>query len=100
MSTASALAWRCNRAMHACAELGIEIRGLRVETLDGRRWSIEVASAGGFRLFELATAAGSELNEHHPIETDDWHLDEIVEYLDAVGRPKTPPAGSDPSMTS
>jgi hypothetical protein len=86
--------------MHACAELGIEIRALRVETLDGRRWSIEVATVRGFRLFELESAAGSEANEHHPIETDDWHLDEIVEYLDAVGRPKAPPAGSHPSTTS
>ncbi|MBX3497763.1 MAG: hypothetical protein KF769_16130 [Parvibaculum sp.] len=75
---------------------GFTVAGVELRTPDGRVWSIDAATAGGFRLFEIDPDGRRGPEEHDAIDGDTWHASDLVDYLDAVGRPKAPP----PSRTT
>ncbi|MBX3363140.1 MAG: hypothetical protein KF866_00110 [Phycisphaeraceae bacterium] len=86
---------------------GIEIKGIEARTPDGRIWSIvplppnhgrrDDGSWGpipglkhdhnsGFRLFEMDERKGPE--EHDSVDGDTWGIDDLLDYLEAVGQPR------------
>jgi hypothetical protein len=66
---------------------GFGIAGVTVHTQDNRAWSIECAGTGGFRLFEIDDDQGTR-QEHDAVDDETWSAQELVDYLDAVGRPR------------
>ena len=74
-----------------CARRGLAVTSLQVHTPDERTWAIDPVRSGGFRLFEIDLECRRGPDEHHAVEGDTWDMGDLLDYLDAVGRPKTPP---------
>ncbi len=87
------------------AKAGFHIPGIEVHTPDGRCWNIAAVPAGrgrhadghwgprpgalpGFRLFEIDRERDGYPEEHDAIDGDTWTIDELIDYLRAVGHPK------------
>ena len=75
----------------ALGRRGFAVASIEVRTPDGRTWSVDAASAGGYRLFEIDPDGRRGPDEHDAVDGDTWFASDLVDYLDAVGRPKTPP---------
>ena len=92
------------------AKSGFHIPAIEIHTPDGRTWNIATVPAGrgrhldgpwgprpgslgGFRLFEINSDTDGRRgpDEHDAVDGDTWFASDLVDYLDAVGRPKTPP---------
>ena len=74
----------------ALGRRGFTIASVQVQTLDGRRWIIDTTNAGGFRLFEIGQEGRDRPNEHDAVEGDTWTAAELIDYLGAVGKSKSP----------
>jgi len=96
------------------AKAGFHIPAIELHTPDGRCWNIatvpagrgrlptgawgpRAGSPGGFRLFEIDREHEDAPNEHDAIDGDTWTADELIDYLKAVGQPKTPPSTARPT---
>lgn len=88
---------RSIEAAHACVRLGLTVSSIEVRTPDQRTWSIDPARRGGYRLFEIDPDGRQGPEEHDAIEGDHWPLDDLMDYLDAVGRPKQPSGQTAPA---
>ncbi len=73
---------------HALARRGFTVSSVQVRTPDGRTWSVDAQSAGGFRLFEIDPDGRAGPEEHDAIDGDTWTAADLVDYLRAVGQPK------------
>ncbi|MBX3322236.1 MAG: hypothetical protein KF757_04525 [Phycisphaeraceae bacterium] len=106
--TASAI-----RIAETLAHAGFTIPAIEVRTPDGRSWNIAMVHAGrgrrddgswgtksgapyGFRLFEIDHETGCS-DEHDAIDSDTWPIDDLLDYLRAVGQPKDTTSGASPS---
>lgn len=67
---------------------GLSVVGHEVHTPDGRTWYIEAVSDGGWRLFEVDRDQDT-IEEHDTVEGDTWSADDLIDYLKAVGQPRT-----------
>ncbi len=89
------------------AKRGFHIPAIEIHTPDGRCWNITTVPAGrgrlptgawgprpgalpGFRLFEIDRENERCPEEHDAIDGDTWAIDELIDYLNAVGQPKNP----------
>ena len=76
-------------AASALGRKGTRVLSIEVVTPDGRTWAIDPKATGCFRLFEIdhdRPDRGPE--EHHAVDGDEWHLSDLLDYLDAIGRPR------------
>jgi hypothetical protein len=98
------------------AKSGFHIPAIEIHTPDGRTWNIATVPAGrgrhldghwgprpgalgGFRLFEIDRDTDAP-NEHDAIDGDTWAADELVDYLRAVGQPRTRRVGTARTTTT
>ena len=97
------------------ARSDFKIPAIEVQTPDGRDWNIATVPAGkarfpdghwgkrpealgGFRLFEVDQERET-IDEHDAVDGDTWTIDEVIDYLRAVGQPKTPKTNDIPKTT-
>ncbi|MBX3356497.1 MAG: hypothetical protein KF724_12445 [Phycisphaeraceae bacterium] len=71
---------------------GTRVLSIEVVTPDGRTWAIDPKVSGCFRLFEIDHDRERGPDEHHAVDGEEWHLSDLLDYLDAVGQRKTKPA--------
>jgi hypothetical protein len=64
---------------------GFAVTSMTVHTPDGRTWSIDAQSVGGFRLFEIDPTSRREPEEHDAVDGDVWPAGDLIDYLAAVG---------------
>ena len=94
------------RAAQNLSGRGIAINGLEVKTDDGRLWVISavptghgrrtdgswggiVGRGGGYRLFEVDPNDRERIEEHDSTDGDTWFVEDIGDYLRAVGGRRT-----------
>lgn len=71
-------------AIKNCQVLGFDVAGFKLKTEDGREWSVEHQSCGGFRLFEVLPN-GQDPMEHDCADGTYWPAGDLVDYLAAIG---------------
>lgn len=69
----------------ALGRRGFAVTSVEFRTPDGRTWSADAQSDGGYRLFEIDPDGRRGPDEHHAVEGDTWMADEMIDYLRAVG---------------
>ncbi len=91
------------------ARRGFAVRGIEIQTPDGRCWCVDTVAPGrarhadghwgpkagapgGFRLFEIDHDRDDAPIEHDPVDYDTWDMGDLIDYLNAVGQPKPRPS--------
>jgi len=69
----------------ALGRRGFTVTGVEFRTPDGRMWSADAQSDGGYRLFEIDPDGRHGPEEHDAVEGNTWTADELIDYLRAVG---------------
>lgn len=69
----------------ALGRRGFTVTSVEFRTPDGRTWSADAQSGGGYRLFEIDPDGRNGPEEHDVVEGDTWTAGELIDYLRAVG---------------
>jgi hypothetical protein len=64
------------------------VTSVEFQTPDGRTWSADAQSDGGYRLFEIDPDGRKGPDEHDAVEGNTWTASELIDYLAAVGEAK------------
>lgn len=83
------------RLATCCARRGFRMSSLQIHTPDGKTWAIDPARTGGFRLFEVDPDGRNGPEEHDAVDGDTWDMGDLLDYLEAIGGPKTTPHRSE-----